>query len=60
MKINPKKQRIHRRLRSFVVNGITNIIIAQTSGTCKECMIRPRKHGSSRCEKCSQEYKLKN
>ena len=59
MKINPKKQRIHRRVRNPlpVTRTLSRV---EPTGTCKECMMRPRKPSSSRCEKCTQEYKLKN
>ena len=39
---------------------VIQAVIDNAPGTCKECGIRPRANGSSRCEKCSTSFKKRN
>jgi len=56
---NPKKDSGARRPRNRA--GIVSVKEApKAQPVCKECRIRPRKIGSSRCEKCVTEHLKKN
>lgn len=52
LKPNPKKDKSARRVRP--AKAAPHRMYITSNAPCTECRIRPRRNGSSRCEKCTK------